>query len=300
MSVAPSLPLVLPRPVCLLPPRAKTMLIRSQSSGMGSIRIPTPPGSGLNPSSKVGSRMGTSIVIPPLRSSTGIDSPPDGLGPAHLQCWLTPPRLTGAGTGRRAGARYTGALARTHEAARDTPLDTHDPTVRAVLTTACTTGCTAWETHEIAVLTTCRTHRPRHGVGHRRPDPAQAPVPGGIRPVDGVPLHARVPGQPQRVVPSGKTTSGCAVGVRGGSGRRWPGRVARRYIQGGWEVGAHAADAGDWSSWRWRLRLRGLGAGRRRPLAAGEPAGLQLHGEGVTTVGDAEHQPEPALRPERL
>ncbi len=72
---------------------------------MGSIRIPTPPGSGLNPSSKVGSRMGTSIVIPPLRSSTGIDSPPDGLGPAHLQCWLTPLRLTGAGTGRRAGAR---------------------------------------------------------------------------------------------------------------------------------------------------------------------------------------------------
>src|SRR5579884_4147942 len=49
--------------------------------GEGSIRIPTPPGSGLNPSSKVGSRMGTSIVIPPLRSSTGIDSPPDGLGP---------------------------------------------------------------------------------------------------------------------------------------------------------------------------------------------------------------------------
>src|SRR5579884_3219400 len=182
MSVAPSLPLVLPRPVCLLPPRAKTMLIRSQSSGMGSIRIPTPPGSGLNPSSKVGSRMGTSIVIPPLRSSTGIDSPPDGLGPAHLQCWLTPPRLTGAGTGRRAGARYTGALARTHEAARDTPLDTHDPTVRAVLTTACTTSCTAWETHEIAVLTTCRTDDPIPPRLAADGDPPDQPISSAIAP----------------------------------------------------------------------------------------------------------------------
>ena len=72
-----------------------------QGSGTGSIRIPISPGSGLNPSAKVGGRMGRLILGSPPRSSAGVDSPPDGFGPTHAQRWLTPPCLTGVGAGRR-------------------------------------------------------------------------------------------------------------------------------------------------------------------------------------------------------
>ena len=44
---------------------------------------------------------GTLILGSPPRSSTGIDSPPDGFGPTHMQRWLTPLWLTGGAAGRR-------------------------------------------------------------------------------------------------------------------------------------------------------------------------------------------------------